>query len=640
MSFIGDLAFEDQRALEDEALANPAVNDTSPDFWDGSLDSIGTGFIRGAFEAASSVEAGFNNLWISGLDAAASAFLPEPRGGGTPSVTDAETMLRDEQAKANAEYITSLRPDPETTGMAAQVTGELAAVIPRTIAGFAAGGPVGGAIAAGAPAGYAGAIEAEAQGIDPETARIKGAIDAATYGIGALMPAARFVGAAVPDFAVTVGANVGLGVASRGGTAALLEANGYTQQAQQYKALDATSMAVDAVLGAAFWGVGRIGARAPQQDIDAALAANNSGHAQDGSAPGAPVDPASSVAHQSALDLAIRQLSRNEPVDLSPIAPLVDRAEFLRGNRVGPDDAAIRSAAEQEVIPLIRQELEAEAGGRSGVINDLKVERAYLSSELSRIADTFKSRAKDFQGQRMSRKQAESAARRAIASERASLQTRITEIDRVFSENRAAERAAGEINQIDRGEIPARFMDRIASREAEIKDGYRKTALVSSVSPDRGAALMRLASEEIRKILPEQFPDQATPDAAIVRTPERDAASTVDDALANPGRGISRATPRPDEAARSGGPDSQARPKPSGRADESELEPVVSDLVQSIMAGEREITLPTGAVDADGNMVTVSARELLEQADAQVARAENDSKGIIAAALCALRFGN
>ncbi|WP_157738152.1 hypothetical protein [Pseudomonas aeruginosa] len=140
MSFIGDLAFEDQRALEDEALANPAVNDTSPDFWDGSLDSIGTGFIRGAFEAASSVEAGFNNLWISGLDAAASAFLPEPRGGGTPSVTDAETMLRDEQAKANAEYITNLRPDPETTGMAAQVTGELAAVIPRTIAGFAAGG--------------------------------------------------------------------------------------------------------------------------------------------------------------------------------------------------------------------------------------------------------------------------------------------------------------------------------------------------------------------------------------------------------------------------------------------------------------------------------------------------------------------
>ncbi|EPQ0783641.1 hypothetical protein NSA46_006550, partial [Pseudomonas aeruginosa] len=260
MSFIGDLAFEDQRALEDEALANPAVNDPSPDFWDGSFDSIGTGFIRGAFEAASSVEAGFNNLWISGLDAAASAFLPEPRGGGTPSVTDAENMLRDEQAKANAEYITSLRPDPETTGMAAQVTGELAAVIPRTIAGFAAGGPVGGAIAAGAPAGYAGAIEAEAQGIDPETARIKGAIDAATYGIGALMPATRLVGSAIPDFAVTVGANVGLGVASRGGTAALLEANGYTQQAQQYKALDATSMAVDAVLGAAFWGVGRIGA--------------------------------------------------------------------------------------------------------------------------------------------------------------------------------------------------------------------------------------------------------------------------------------------------------------------------------------------------------------------------------------------
>ena len=172
MSFVGDLAFNDQRALEQDAAENPATSAPEPGFWDGGFDAIGTGLARGSFEAATSVQAGFSNLWISGLDAAAGVLLPEPRGGGTPNVTGAERAFREDQSTANAELITSLRPSAETSGMAAQIIGEVSAVILRTVGGFVMAGPVGGAIAAGGPAGYSGEIVAESEGIDPGTARV------------------------------------------------------------------------------------------------------------------------------------------------------------------------------------------------------------------------------------------------------------------------------------------------------------------------------------------------------------------------------------------------------------------------------------------------------------------------------------
>ena len=58
------------------------------------------------------------------------------------------------------------------------------------------------------------------------------------------------------------------------------------------------------------------------------------------------------------------------------------------------------------------------------------------------------------------------------------------------------------------------------------------------------------------------------------------------------------------------------------------------------MSGERDVQIPTGLLNEDGTAVTVSARDLLNQADAEIVRAKNDSKGFLAAALCALRFGN
>ncbi len=638
MSFVGDLAFNDQRALEQDAAENPATSAPEPGFWDGGFDAIGTGLARGSFEAATSVQAGFSNLWISGLDAAAGVLLPEPRGGGRPNVTGAERAFREDQSAANAELITSLRPSAETSGMAAQIIGEVSAVIPRTVGGFVMAGPVGGAIAAGGPAGYSGEIVAESEGIDPGTARVKGMIDAATYGVGAVLPAARILKSVIPDLAVTTAANVGLGIASRGGTAALLEANGYTQQAQQYKALDSTGLMVDAVLGAAFWGVGR-GFRPAAADVDAGLSANNGLHHQNGTAPGTPTDPRSSVAHQNALDQAIAQLSRGEPVN---VGALMDGATFIRGDRIGPQKQFLRQQAEQEVFSGARAELEPIAAAGLPNVKDLRTELQGLKRSLDGLDATYRDTAKRFQRQGMSRKQAERATRDNIAEQRQTAQARSGEIEQSLADNRAAERAGAELAQINRGEIPARLEPQVQQRADEMGNGFKRSALARGVSPDHGAALMKLAGKELETLLRQgghkvdepvvRPPAEETPAVAPVRVPEL--APVVDGAAS----ARSDAAPAPEQVApgpaeRSSTPDALADPL-------ANIDQALPDLVNSIMSGERDVQIPTGLLNEDGTAVTVSARDLLNQADAEIVRAKNDSKGFLAAALCALRFGN
>lgn len=654
MSLIGDLAFSDQRALEQDAAENPATTLPEPSFWDGSLDAVGDGLGRGAFEAATSIEAGFNNLWTAGLDTAAGVLLPEPRGGGTPNVTEREQVFREDQSAANAEMISRLRPSAETSGLAAQIISEVSAVIPRTVGGFVAAGPIGGAIAAGGPAGYSGEIVAESEGIDPSTARKKGLIDAATYGIGAVLPAARIMKSVLPDLAVTTAANVGLGVASRGGTAALLEANGYAQQAQQYKALDGTGLMVDTVLGAAFWGLGR-GFRPRTGDIDASLAANNGLHHQNGTAPGAPVDPRSSIAHQAALDQAIAQLSRGEPVNIGGIA---DDATFIRTDQIGPRREVIRQQAEQEVFAAARAELEPIAASGLPNVRDLRTELGSLQKTVDALDGTYRESTKSFQRQGMSRKQAERATRDSIAEQRQVAQTRMGEITQALEGNRAAERAGADLASMDRGQVPDRLASRVGERTEQIGSAFKRTALASSVTPDHGAALMRAAGKEVEKLLREG--GHIVDDIGV--SPARDLETAAPTAATRPGGEAPRtgdsATP-PDFSGRSG--DARADAEPQGQPTQeapapgpeqirepsaavvdplADIDTALPALVDSIVAGERDVQVPTGAFNEDGSAVTVSAREMLAEADGNIARAENDSKGFLAAALCALRFGN
>lgn len=99
--------------------------------------------------------------------------------------------------------------------------------------------------------------------------------------------------------------------------------------ANQYDVFDRQSIAIDAVLGVAFGGVGRFlnargdSAAAPEfspAEVDAALAANASHHAEIDVAPGVPVNVLSRDAHIQALQKAMNDVSQGRAVDVASIA--------------------------------------------------------------------------------------------------------------------------------------------------------------------------------------------------------------------------------------------------------------------------------------------------------------------------------
>ncbi len=74
--------------------------------------------------------------------------------------------------------------------------------------------------------------------------------------------------------------------------------------------------------------------------------------------------------------------------------------------------------------------------------------------------------------------------------------------------------------------------------------------------------------------------------------------------------------------------------KLEGGASDPELQ-----AAQEILARVEDMRIGTGAMDADGNPITVSARELLACPDADIAQATQDAKGFAAAAACFLQRG-
>lgn len=125
---------------------------------------------------------------------------------------------------------------------------------------------------------------------------------------------------ATPDIAYAAGTNIAFGMAQRGLTAKTLRDGGYSEMANQYDVLDRQAIAIDAVLGVAFGGVGRfINSRRVYKrtkfspvDIDAALAANAAHHAEIDIAPGVPINVLSRNSHIQALRKAMSDVSQGD----------------------------------------------------------------------------------------------------------------------------------------------------------------------------------------------------------------------------------------------------------------------------------------------------------------------------------------
>lgn len=639
MSWLDGLVEDNEAASQDQRLGRTEEK-LKPGAFTGALDTLGPNLLRGGLEAGSAVESGFSSLWQGGLDLAASALLPEPKFGGTPDVTSAERTSQETLGQGTAKEVMDLRPDPTEVGVVGQILGEAAAVLPRTVVGTVLGGPVGGAVAAGGPAGYSSKQVGMAEGLDETTATYKGLIDATTTGLGALMPAARFVKPVLGDAAIAVGANVGLGMAGRGATAALLESGGYHAQAAQYHAMDGTAIATDVILGAAFFGIGRAGMRRPTtEQVDAALAERTYQHADVGTAPGAPINPKSAVAHQDAIRTAMAQLARGEPVVLPES---IHSAEFMRTAEAPsviapPRDVAL-ATAKQDLEPALRTQLEQEAAGILPNVKDVKVELAAVARSLEGLDETFRARAKEFQQQGQSRKQAEASAREAIETERLDLADRQSALTERLDGNRTAEQARADLNTLSRGDVPERFQERVDQRADSIIQGFEKKPLAAGVAEANTQLTMaQAAQQEIRRILDDIERAEPTLQAKPLDISAPKQAETAPVA----GKSASKAGKAASEPAKSGTPD-----KPTAEPDaltQPKGEPVDNDPVihvaDEILSRVDDMRLATGAMDADGNPITVSAREMLAQADADIVRAQEESRGFAAAAACFLQRG-
>ncbi|EPD9230949.1 hypothetical protein ACSFN0_000176 [Escherichia coli] len=353
MSYFG-LNPVNQNQQLDEAVSNPAGFNSDVGFFDNAVGAALSGLYSGLVAKPDQL------LW-AGMDKIVSPiaqFVNE-----NTSLNDTSVSYIAEQRKLAEQQVKQLTPDAATTGTAGQVLYGLFDMGGQAVVGTTLGGPVGGAAAVTSLQGFSEFERLTAQGVDFRTAQEAGLVQGITAGAGTLIPmslglraggalaegvaaqlartgessvrrAAATAVRATPDIAYAAGTNIAFGMAQRGLTAKTLRDGGYSEMANQYDVLDRQAIAIDAVLGVAFGGVGRfINSRGESTsapnfspvDVDAALAANAAHHAEIDIAPGVPINVLSRNSHIQALRKAMSDVSQGRPVD---VASIVESASF------------------------------------------------------------------------------------------------------------------------------------------------------------------------------------------------------------------------------------------------------------------------------------------------------------------------
>lgn len=353
MSYFGLNPVNQNQQLE-EAASNPAGFNSDVGFFDNAVGAALSGLYSGLVAKPDQL------LW-AGMDKIVSPiaqFVNE-----NTSLNDTSVSYIAEQRKLAEQQVKRLTPDAATTGTAGQVLYGLFDMGGQAVIGTTLGGPVGGAAAVTSLQGFSEFERLTAQGVDFRTAQEAGLVQGITAGAGTLIPmslglraggalaegvaaqlartgessvrrAAATAVRATPDIAYAAGTNIAFGMAQRGLTAKTLRDGGYSEMANQYDVLDRQAIAIDAVLGVAFGGVGRfINSRGESTsapnfspvDVDAALAANAAHHAEIDIAPGVPINVLSRNSHIQALRKAMSDVSQGRPVD---VASIVESASF------------------------------------------------------------------------------------------------------------------------------------------------------------------------------------------------------------------------------------------------------------------------------------------------------------------------
>ncbi|EMF7561769.1 hypothetical protein GST45_04170 [Serratia marcescens] len=369
MSYFGFNQAQQNRELA-TAAENPIGSARSDaDFFDGAFTAPFKGIYAGVTQA--------DQVAWSGVDAVVS---PISRAVNDAfGVNDTSESFIKNQRKLAEQQVRALTPDAGTTGTAGQVLFSLAEVGGQAAAGTLLGGLPGAAATVGGLQGFSDYEKSRADGVDYGTAVEKALVTGGTAALGAVLPmslglraggaVAEGVGAALttggtaagavagavaraaPDLLYSAGTNVAMGMAQRGLSAEILRRGGYEDMARQYDVFDNQALAVDAVLGIAFGGLGRfINSRgesvavrsAEPAEIDAALTSSSHLNYEVTASPGVPVSVLSRNAHSRAMDKAMTDALAGHPVD---VGSLMDGAEFIqRRPRVDLASQEVRKA--------------------------------------------------------------------------------------------------------------------------------------------------------------------------------------------------------------------------------------------------------------------------------------------------------
>ncbi len=441
MSYFG-LNPVNQNQQLDEAASNPAGFNSDVGFFDNAVGAALSGLYSGLVAKPDQL------LW-AGMDKIVSPIAQLVNEN--TSLNDTSVSYIAEQRKLAEQQVKRLTPDAATTGTAGQVLYGLFDMGGQAVVGTTLGGPVGGAAAVTSLQGFSEFERLTAQGVDFRTAQEAGLVQGITAGAGTLIPmslglraggalaegvaaqlaragessvrrAAATAVRATPDIAYAAGTNIAFGMAQRGLTAKTLRDGGYSEMANQYDVLDRQAIAIDAVLGVAFGGVGRfINSRGESTsapnfspvDIDAALAANAAHHAEIDIAPGVPINVLSRNSHIQALRKAMSDVSQGRPVDVASIVESASFSEILGRKSLlsqavnealsSVDDGVTARAIENRLLEeqaaqLLsrgdRQVYQSEIANSQRIIENLTEQRAQILAEESTGSGKALSRAR------------------------------------------------------------------------------------------------------------------------------------------------------------------------------------------------------------------------------------------------------
>jgi len=355
-----------------------------------------------------------------------------------------------EESRPHYQMARDLRPDPLTAGAAENIVFGLTKGLTKAIGAGMIAGPVAGAGAFGVSEGMTTAEDLAAQGVDPATRQKVGVLTGVVSAAGMALPVAGSTLAKTAAL-VVVGGPASF-IAQQAATRAILENADYGKLAQQYDPLDPVGLALATLLPAGFATWAKAGA------ISAAMKGKPKVAADPVPMTPEPIRP---TATQDQVDAAmVHNLTMAR--DAYQAATHADVMAKLDPAAMESMRQDVSKRAVSTLVSQIKAELLGTAGERAqaGDIPAARTELEALTAKIETLDDTFKDRAKALQGEGMSRKKAESQAKKDIETERAALQASADRLDQVIQRNAEAARAEQMIAQLNRGEIPDEFANR------------------------------------------------------------------------------------------------------------------------------------------------------------------------------------